>query len=138
MEMEPAPKIRAALALRTLKKTARNRAECDLLCRGQTKNVSAWLSRETYRHYQTLLVSHVIEVEKERDEAQTTCNQIQQQVDNLRSQLSELEGQLLSLSQGSHNSTPSETPSSSHDISDIEWGGDFLDLAIMPHADRVL
>ncbi len=113
MDRQPPAKIRALLDLRMLKKRARELAKQDLESGNGSKNPSAWLSRETHRHYGKLLAAHVEAIEKQRDEKQTDCHEMQGEVENLRSEVSKLEKRLLELKQ-----------------SEL---GEILDLAIMPH-----
>lgn len=126
MNIEQQSKVRAALTLRALKKLARERAEFDLNYRGHTRNVSAWLSRATGRHYETLLASHVEAMEKEKKQAEEVRNEIKGQVESLKKLLAELTDQL-ETSNSSCETTPSESPSGADSN---YWNGDLLDFAI--------
>ncbi len=87
MEAEAA-RIRAATTLRTLKRQARVLAEREAPPVGSStrrKAVrSAFVSRQTGRHYARLLADHVCTLERERDEAMHSINQTADDVKALR------------------------------------------------------
>lgn len=148
------PRVRAALSLRALKKAARSRAECDLMCRGAIRNVSAWLSRATCRYYETLLVSHITTLEKERNAVLAFRDTVKIQVEQLQSELSELTSRLRLVSSEYEDSISleaientggqrqnweslPETPIIGGQV-DENWDGDLLDLVIAADAEHIL
>lgn len=118
--IEQTPKIRAALSLRALKKTARSQAQSDLISRGTTRNVSAWLSRATCRHYETLLVSHFDELEKERNKVLALRDAMRIEVQELKSKISDLDLSLRSVNSRSLDLNFPETPESTGNSS-VDW-----------------
>ncbi len=84
-----------AAALKALKRRARELAEAEYVpprgapacvaeIRKRTRNRSAFVSRQTARHYQRLLAAHVQRVEDERDRQLRDCHQVAGEVATLR------------------------------------------------------
>lgn len=81
-------RVRTATTLRSLKRQARHLAECEAPQMGSSikrKAVrSAFVSRQTGRHYARLLAEHVSNLEHERDETLRSVNETAAHVKALR------------------------------------------------------
>ncbi len=90
--MEDTARIRAATTLRSLKRQARLLAESEAPPVGAStrrKAVrSAFVSRQTGRHYARLLAEHVATLERERDDVARANQQAASEVQALRTWLS--------------------------------------------------
>ncbi len=131
MEFQKEPKVRAALALRALKKEARKKAEHDLTHRRTTRNVSAWLSRASNRHYEALLVGHVKSLEEEKEQFQQLCNKERVEIMELRKMITQLEYHY-EIAQKSKEKLLKEA------VDETDRVVDLVDLAIWPDGDCVL
>lgn len=132
MDLDDGPKVRAALSLRALKKSARKQAEHDLTFRKPTRNASAWLSRAANRHYQALLVSHVEKLEQERNQVQQICLQNKKEIKELRKIVAHLENQSKSRRKSNEKVVEENSVRSS------EQTGDFWDLAVWCETEHIL
>ncbi len=90
--MDAGTQSRAATTLRGLKRQARQLAEREAPHAGSSSRRkavrSAFVSRQTGRHYARLLADHVTTLERERDEAVQSINQTVGEVKALRHWLS--------------------------------------------------
>ena len=64
--MPPTPKSPSSIILRNIKDKARILAENDFKNNSQRKNKSAFISRQTTRHYSELLEQHFKKIEKDK------------------------------------------------------------------------
>lgn len=91
MERASSARVRAATTLRTLKRRARELAENDAPsltgnCRQKAVR-SAFVSRQTGRHYARLLAEHVAALESERDEVMQNNQVVTAQIETMRAWL---------------------------------------------------